>query len=68
MRTRLQIIFDEREMLEIRRTAKQQLPESDAARKIQVIRAAAKNSFPTADIDRMLAQIEAGCSAGVQPS
>ena len=83
MSTRLQVILDDREMAEIRRTAKrqsltvaewvrqtlrsarQQLPESDADRKIQVIRAAAKNSFPTGDVDQMLAEIEAGYETGV---
>lgn len=49
------------------RAARQQLPESHADRKIQVVRAAAKNSFPTGDIDQMLAEIETGYSAGTQP-
>ena len=36
-------------------------------KKLESIRIAAQHEFPAGDIDRMLAEIEAGCGAGVRP-
>ncbi len=46
------------------RAARQQEPQGDTGRRLQVVRAAAQNAFPTADIDQMLAEIERGYGGG----
>lgn len=42
------------------RTAQQERPAGDQARKLAVVRTAARNNFATGDIEDMLAEIELG--------
>jgi hypothetical protein len=47
--------------------ARRREPVSGVAKKLAVIRAAARHEFPSGDIDTMLAEIDRGYSAGMQP-
>jgi hypothetical protein len=61
MTERLQVLFSESEMAEIRRLAEGgQIPADKAEAKLKAIRLSAKYSFPTSDIDQMLREIEQG--------
>jgi hypothetical protein len=42
-------------------------PSGNLTKKLEAIRTAARHEYPTADIDRMLAEIERGYRAGMNP-
>ena len=42
-------------------------PTSEVGKKLEIIRAAARHNYPVSDIDQMLADIERGYGAGIQP-
>lgn len=47
-------------------SARRQEPTGSIGKKLESIRMAAQHEFPAGDIDRMLAEIEAGYSAGMR--
>jgi hypothetical protein len=47
--------------------ARRREPLGSASKKLEVIRAATQHNYPTGDIDTMLAEIERGYGAGMQP-
>lgn len=49
------------------RAARREYPTAEAGRKVQVVREAITHAYPTGNIDELLAEIDKGGGAGVEP-